>query len=99
MNTPWAAHDMNVTPYAQLDDGAIDVLIMRKGTSRLEILQALLRCGKGEHLDLPHLEYYKVSSFRLEPLTPKGLLVVDGELVDYSLLETVVIPSLARLNS
>ena len=99
MNTPWAAHDMNVTPYARLDDGAIDVLIMRQGTSRLEILKALLRCGKGEHLDLPNLEYYKVSSFRLEPLTPKGLLVVDGELVDYSPLKMTVIPNLARVHS
>ncbi|MGD1921125.1 MAG: diacylglycerol kinase family protein [Pleurocapsa sp.] len=97
MNTPWAAHDMNVTPYAQLNDGAIDVLIMRKGTSRLEILQALLRCGKGQHLDLPHMEYYKVRSFKLEPQTKKGLLVVDGELVDYCPIEMEIIPSLARV--
>ncbi|MEM8827974.1 MAG: diacylglycerol kinase family protein [Cyanobacteria bacterium P01_G01_bin.19] len=99
MNTPWAAHDMNVTPHARLDDGAIDILIMRKGTSRLEILQALLRCGKGKHLNLPHMEYYKVRSFRLEPLTKKGLLVVDGELVDYSPIEMEVLSSLACVNS
>ena len=98
MNTPWAAHDMNVTPYARLDDGAIDVLIMRKGTSRLELLKALLRCGKGEHLNLPHMEYYKVRSFRLEPLTQKGLLVVDGELVDYSPIKMQIVSNLARVN-
>jgi len=99
MNTPWAAHDMNVTPYAQLNDGAIDVLVMRQGTSRLEVLKALLSCGKGQHLDLPHMEYYKVSSFRLEPLTKKGLLVVDGELVEYSPIEMQVVHNLARVNS
>lgn len=98
MNTPWAAHDMNVTPHAQLNDGAMDVLVMRKGTSRLELLQALLRCGKGQHLDLPHLEYYKVRAFRLEPLTDKGILVVDGEPVDYSAIEMRVIPDLAYVN-
>ena len=98
MNTPWAAHDMNVTPYAQLNDGAMDVLIMRKGTPRWEILQALLRCGKGEHLDLPHMEYYKVRAFRLEPLTDKGILVVDGEPVDYSPIDLKVISNLARVN-
>ena len=95
MNVPWAAWDMNVTPHAQLNDGAMDVLVMRKGTSRLELLKALLRCGKGEHLDLPHMEYYKVRSFRLEPLTKKGLLVVDGELVDYLPIEMQVIHGLA----
>ena len=98
MNTAWAAHDMNVTPYARLNDGAMDVLIMRKGTPRLELLQALLRCGKGEHLDLPHMEYYKVSAFRLEPLTDKGILVVDGEPVDYSPIDLRVIPNLACVN-
>ena len=89
---------MNVTPYAQLNDGAMDILIMRKGTSRLEILKALLRCGKGQHLDLPHMEYYKVSAFRLEPLTEQGILVVDGERVDYSAIEMKVIPDLACVN-
>ena len=98
MNTAWAAHDMNVTPYAQLNDGAMDVLIMRKGTPRWEILQALLRCGKGEHLNLPHMEYYKVRAFRLEPLTDKGILVVDGEPVDYSPIDLKVIPNLACVN-
>ena len=98
MNTAWAAHDMNVTPHAQINDGAIDVLIMRKGTPRSEILTALLRCGKGEHLDLPHMEYYKVQAFRLEPLTDKGILVVDGEPVDYLPIEMKVIPNLALVN-
>ncbi|MGL4881799.1 MAG: diacylglycerol kinase family protein [Waterburya sp.] len=98
VNTAWAAHDMNPTPFAQLHDGAMDVLIMRKGTSRLELLQALIRVGKGKHLSLPHLEYYKVRSLRLEPLTKKGILVVDGEPVDYSPIEMTVIPSLSRVN-
>ena len=98
MNTAWAAHDMNVTPHAQLNDGAMDVLIMRQGTSRWEILTALLRCGKGQHLNLPHLEYYKVQAFRLEPLTDHGILVVDGEPVDYSPIEMKVIPNLACVN-
>jgi sphingosine kinase len=98
MNVPWAAHDMNVTPHAQLSDGAMDVLIMRQGTSRLELLKALLRCGKGKHLDLPNMEYYKVLAFRLEPLTDKGILVVDGELVEYSPVEIEVVPKLLRVN-
>ena len=98
MNTPWAAHDMNVTPHADLSDGAMDVLVMRQGTSRIELLQALLRCGKGQHLDLPHMEYYKVRAFKLEPLTDRGILVVDGEPVDYSPIKMKIIPDLACVN-
>lgn len=97
MNTPWAAHDMNVTPNASLNDGAIDVLVMRQGTSRWELLQALLRCGKGQHLSLPHMEYYKVSAFKLEPFD-EGVLVVDGEPVEYTAIEIKVMPNLATVN-
>ena len=98
MNAPWAAHDMNVAPNARLDDGAIDVLAMRRGTPRWEVLKALLLCGKGKHLNLPHMEYYKVCSFKLEPQTRSGLLVVDGEPVDYSPIKMEVISGLARVN-
>ena len=98
MNTPWAAHDMNVTPHASLNDGAIDVLVMRRGTSRWELLQALLSCGKGKHLNLPHMEYYKVTAFKLEPLTDKGILLVDGERVDYCAIEMKVLSNLAVVN-
>lgn len=98
MNIPWAAHDMNVTPHARLNDGLMDVLVMRKPTSRIELLTALLRCGQGKHLSLPHMEYYKVRSFRLEPLTNNGILVVDGEPVDYSPIEMQVIPGLATVS-
>ena len=98
MNIPWAAHDMNVTPHARLNDGLMDVLVMRKPTSRIELLTALLRCGQGKHLSLPHMEYYKVRSFRLEPLTNDGILVVDGEPVDYSPIAMQVIPGLATVS-
>ena len=98
MNTAWAAHDMNVTPHAEIDDGAMDVLVMRKPTSRIEVLKALLRCGKGEHLSLPNLEYYQVSSFHLQPLSDRGILVVDGEPIEYSPIQLDIMPGLARVN-
>jgi sphingosine kinase len=41
------------------------------------------------------MEYYKVSAFKLEPLTDKGILVVDGESMEYSAIEMKVIPNLA----
>lgn len=98
MNTAWAAHDMNVTPYAQLNDGAMDILVMRKPTSRIKLIKALLLCGKGKHLNLPQMEYYKVRSFRLEPSGDRGILLVDGEAVDYAPIKMDIMPSLARVH-
>jgi sphingosine kinase len=83
MNVPWASHSFQPTPQAKLDDGMIDILIVRKGVSRSKLLKALLLIGEGKHLDLNCFEYYKVISFRLEPSTEKGILAVDGEKVNY----------------
>ena len=97
MNTTWANHSMKAAPYAQLADGAMDVLLVRQGASRWELLSALLGCAKGEHIFLPCMEYYKVRCFRLEPLTDRGILAVDGEQVNYSPIEMKVIEGLARV--
>ncbi len=97
MNAAWANHSMKPAPYAQLADGAMDVLLVRRGASRLDLLSAFLRCAKGEHIFLPCMEYYKVRCFRLEPLTDRGILAIDGEQVNYSPIEMKVIKGLAQV--
>lgn len=97
MNATWAAHDLKVAPHAKFSDGAMDVLLIRKGASRKQVLSAFLRCATGEHISLPYVEYYKVRRFHLEPLTQKGILVLDGEQLDYSPVRIEVIQGLARM--
>lgn len=97
MNVPWATFDIKAAPHAQLSDGAMDILVVRRGVSKLELLSALLSSAKGEHIFLPSVEYYKVLSFRLEPLTSRGILAVDGEQVDYSPIQVQVHRGMARV--
>ncbi len=97
MNAAWANHSMKPAPYAEIADGAMDVLLVRRGVSRLDLLSAFLRCAKGEHIFLPCMEYYKVRCFRLEPLTDRGILAIDGEQVNYSPIEMEVKQGLAQV--
>ena len=97
MNVTWATYDIKAAPDAELSDGAMDVLVVRRGVSKLELLSALLKSAKGEHIFLPSVEYYKVCSFRLEPLTTRGILAVDGEPVDYSPIQLQVYKGMARV--
>ena len=90
MNVPWASHNIKAAPNANLSDSAIDILLIRQGVSRWELIQIFLSISQGNHLSLPYVEYYKVSCFRLEPLTSRGILAVDGEQVDYSLIQMKV---------
>ena len=99
MNVAWAAHNLKAAPHAHLSDGAIDVLVVRRGISKWQLLSAFLSSAKGGHICSPHVDYYKVRSFRLEPLTSRGILAVDGERVNYSPVQVQVLRGLARVFS
>lgn len=97
MNITYASYNIKATPYAHLSDGMIDLLIVRGGISRWQLLLAFLRAAQGEHINLPYVEYYKVSSFYLEPLTRQGILAVDGEQVDYLSIKMQVLTGIANV--
>ncbi|HIK10368.1 MAG TPA: hypothetical protein IGS52_08910 [Oscillatoriaceae cyanobacterium M33_DOE_052] len=97
MNVPWATYNLQPAPKACLDDGAIDLIIIRRGSSKLQLLQAFWQAADGSHLSLPNVEYYKVQRFRLEPLNNQGILAVDGERVDCQPIEFVMSRGIARV--
>jgi sphingosine kinase len=81
MNVPWAAYNLHTAPRASLDDGTIDLLAIRAGTSRWLILWAFIQLARGKHIELPYIEYYKVRGFHLEPEQNRGVIAVDGEAI------------------
>jgi sphingosine kinase len=97
MNVMWAAYDLKATPYAHLSDGMMDLLVIRQGISRWQLLFAFLLSANGKHISLPYVEYYKVRSFRLEPLCDRGILAIDGEQIEYSPLQVRVLRGMARI--
>jgi len=96
MNISYATQDIKAAPKAHLSDGYIDVILVRRGISKFNLLLAFLKSAEGEHLSLPGIEYYKVRRFRLEPLTDRGIFAVDGEKVDYFPIQMEVKRGLAR---
>jgi sphingosine kinase len=97
MNIRYATHDIQAAPNAHLSDGNLDVILVRRGISKFNLLSAFLKSAQGEHISLPGIEYYKVRGFRLEPLTCQGILAVDGEQVDYLPIQMEVKRGLARV--
>uniref|UniRef100_A0A3B3ZW29 sphingosine kinase n=1 Tax=Periophthalmus magnuspinnatus TaxID=409849 RepID=A0A3B3ZW29_9GOBI len=95
------AEDLWAAPGALPDDGAIHLFYVVAGISRPALLRLFLAMEKGGHLDCgcPYLVYEKVKAFRLEPLTPQGMIAVDGETVEYGPLQAQVHPGIARLIS
>ncbi|XP_013003406.1 sphingosine kinase 2 isoform X3 [Cavia porcellus] len=91
--------DMLAVPHARFDDGAVHLLWVRGGVSRAMLLRLFLAMEHGSHFNLgcPQVGYAPARAFRLEPLTSRGLLTVDGELVEYGPLQAQIHPGLGTL--
>lgn len=86
-------------PHARFDDGVVHLLWVRGGVSRAMFLRLFLAMERGSHFNLgcPQVGYAPARAFRLEPLTPRGMLTVDGELVEYGPLQAQIHPGLGTL--
>lgn len=93
------AEDLWAVPGALAEDGVIHLFYVTAGISRPALLRLFLAMEKGAHLacGCPHLVYEKVKALRLEPISPQGVITVDGETVDYGPVEAQIHPGLARL--
>ncbi|XP_033479449.2 sphingosine kinase 1-like [Epinephelus lanceolatus] len=95
------AEDLMAAPDAITDDGVIHLFYVRAGISRTALLRLFLAMEKGAHLstNCQHLVHTKVRALRLEPYSPKGIITVDGEVVEYGPLQAEVHRGLGRLIS
>lgn len=91
--------DLVAAPHARFDDGLVHLCWVRSGISRTALLRLFLAMERGDHFRLgcPQLGYAAARAFRLEPLTPRGVLTVDGEQVEYGPLQAQVHPGLGTL--
>jgi len=77
-NTRYTGKGMKIAPRALLDDGLMDVVVVRHRAGRMKLLSMLPRIYQGTHVDSPLVEYYPVSRFSLVP-DRQEVLNVDGE--------------------
>ncbi|KAI5624193.1 sphingosine kinase 2, partial [Silurus asotus] len=91
--------DLFAAPHAQFDDGLIHLTFVRAGISRATLLRLFLAMERGTHLSLtsPYVSHVPARAFRLQPLSSRGTLTVDGELVPYGPLQAQIHPSMARV--
>ncbi|XP_037675396.1 sphingosine kinase 2 [Choloepus didactylus] len=91
--------DMVAVPHARFDDGLVHLCWVRSGVSRATLLRIFLAMERGSHFDVgcPQMGYAAARAFRLEPLTPRGVLTVDGEQVEYGPLQAQIHPGLGTL--
>ena len=79
-NTPTVGGFKKIAPKAQIDDGLLDVCIIKK-SDLTEVFSLLLRTIKGEHINHPKVEYIQTSKIEISCINPdeRVELDIDGE--------------------
>jgi YegS/Rv2252/BmrU family lipid kinase len=78
-NTIHTGNAMKMAPLAQIDDGLIDLIVVRKA-GRLKLLSLFTKLFKGGHVGDPAVVYYQVKEFSIVPVE-NHILNIDGELI------------------
>jgi YegS/Rv2252/BmrU family lipid kinase len=94
-NTRHVGSGMRAAPRAEIDDGLMDVVLVRRA-SRWRMLTLLRRVYDGSHLEMREVEYRQVRSLALETSAPQPLNL-DGELKGETPLAAEVLPGAIRV--
>jgi diacylglycerol kinase (ATP) len=86
-----------VAPTAEIDDGLIDVVLVKSG-SALDIAAAAARLVAGDYLDSDCIEHRRVRSVRVES-DPEMWFNVDGELLTKRPVTFRIVPGALRVVS
>ena len=78
-NGPMFGGGMLIAPGAELDDGLLDLVLVRR-VSKPELLRVFPRVFRGTHVDHPAISIHRTPWVRLR-LRPGGLLASDGEVL------------------
>ncbi|XP_055903401.1 sphingosine kinase 1 [Eupeodes corollae] len=92
--------DIFFAPSAKLSDGTIWLVVIRSGVSRSQLLNFLLNLSSGTHLPSKSNEFIKiipVTAFRIEPTGTEGIITVDGERVEYGIIQGEIFPNIVNV--
>ena len=89
-NTIHTGKGMKMAPLARLDDGLIDLIIVRN-FSRFKLLKLFPKVFSGNHISDPGVDYRQVKTFTILPEKNRQLNV-DGEVLGSTPVEVKVLP-------
>ncbi|NNF33043.1 MAG: diacylglycerol kinase family lipid kinase [Saprospiraceae bacterium] len=89
-NTIYSGNGMKVAPRAILDDGLIDVILLRQAQRR-KLIGLFTKIFDGRHIDSPLIEYHQVRSFSITP-QDDTVLNIDGQVEGHTPIEVQVLP-------
>lgn len=96
-NPQFTGSGMKVAPRAEIGDGKIDVVFVRRAT-RWQMLRLFTKVFDGSHLALGFVEYHQVRSFAID-FQSHDPLDLDGEMQGHTPMSVEVLSSALRIFS
>jgi sphingosine kinase len=94
----WMAPDANFFPAALISDGCMDLVTIDGTLSPITATKVLLAVETDKFFDNPHVNYRKVSAYRIIPRNQeKGCISIDGERVPFEPFQAEVQQGLGRV--
>ncbi len=89
-NSIHIGNGMKMAPYAKLDDGLIDILVLDAKVTRQRLVSVLPKLFDGTHINEPEISYHQASSFSILSETNDNL-IIDGEMIGTTPITTRIL--------
>ncbi len=94
-NTPVYGGGMKIAPQAQMDDGHLDVCVVKK-LKKLKLLSVFPTVYFGRHLQMPEVDYFRATRVQVETETGANVFA-DGEYVCRTPIEVGIAPKALKV--
>jgi len=91
LNTVHTGKGMKAAPKALIDDGLIDVIIIKSSITKFQLLKLLPKIFTGEHIHSNKVEYLQTKVIKIIPQINE-ILNIDGEMKCQTPIEISIIP-------
>ena len=97
MLVPHMGRDMFGDPNLSIGTSAFSIVILDGTMTRMDMVTMFTQSDTGGHVALESCSVISAKAIRLEPLTPKGIITIDGEVIPYGPIQCQLHPRLARV--
>jgi len=82
-NTKYTGKGMMIAPNAKINDGLIDLIVVKNNINKIQLMRLLPQLFSGEHIHSKYVEYRQISELRIIPNINESLNI-DGEIYGFT---------------
>ena len=90
-NTIYTGKGMMIAPNALMDDGLLDLIIIKNNINRLDLIKLFIQIFKGEHIHSKYVNYQQIKTLSIQS-KDNNPLNIDGEIKGNTPVDISILP-------